>query len=287
MLGPSDLQTDQLAVSTAFNSETEFPSPYDYPPDTILHSLPDSVYFHVHHDLLINTFNTDFTSQLSTFQGPNDPIIFMAESAEVINCMLHVIYGRSCRHFLPSTLVLSHTFATLVKHGCSLASVVTPQTEIFQHLLDLAATEPLGVYILAASNSLESLAVPASFRALSTSMTDIDDSMATSMGPVYLLRLALLHTNRREAIKHLVLIAPDDHTDTPTCNAEHRRHVMRAYALAAAYLAWEAVVSADTAWITSVLVPLLDRIECSQCEKNMRDRIDSVLGGWAKVKSTI
>lgn len=107
------------------------------------------------------------------------------------------------------------------------------------------------------------------------------------MGPVYLLRLASLHQTRKDALKALMLVAPKEHPDAPDCGAEARRSVMRAYALAAAYLAWEVVPNADRDWILRGLSPLLGHVSCELCEANLRGRIQTVLESWDQVKATI
>lgn len=107
------------------------------------------------------------------------------------------------------------------------------------------------------------------------------------MGPVYLRRLAVLHDNRKEALRGLLLIAPNMHEDTSTCKVDDRRAVMRAYGLSAAYLAWEGTASADSEWIMSGMTPLFGRVSCEICKENLRKRLTLVLEEWDKVKSTI
>lgn len=171
--------------------------------------------------------------------------------------------------------------------GYNLNNVVTPQSLAFSELVALAESEPLAIYTLAAAHSIDALAVATSVYALSVPLTDIDSASASTMGAVYLLRLARLHQTRKDALKGLMLVAPKEHEDTPTCGSEARRSVMRAYALAAAYLAWEVVPNADRDWIMRGLSPLLGHVTCRLCEQNLRTRIQSVLDSWDQVKATI
>lgn len=165
--------------------------------------------------------------------------------------------------------------------------MISPQSNAFSELVTLAETQPLAVYTLAAAHSLDALAIPVSTSALAVPLTDIDAASASAMGAVYLLRLARLHQTRKDALKGLMLVAPKEHEDIPTCGSEARRSVMRAYALAAAYLAWEVVANADRDWIMRGLSPLLGHVTCRMCEQNLRTRIQSVLDSWEQVKATI
>ncbi|KAF9516028.1 hypothetical protein BS47DRAFT_713247 [Hydnum rufescens UP504] len=275
------------AVSTAFNPEIPLPPPYDYPPDLLVQSIPDAVLFHVHKKILLTTFNADFARLIQQFTEADEPIVFLNEPASVVNCLLHIVYDLSCRQYLPSLHTISQSLTTLTKYGGPLAKIVTPASNIFQHLLALAPSDPLGVYVIAAANQLEDLAVSVSPRALSVPLANIDESAAIAMGPSFLLRLVSLHTNRREAMKQLLLRPPNGHEDTPGCSPEQRDSLMRAYSLAVAYLAWEPIISADSSWISSVLSPLLPHITCRLCEYNMRSRIQAILIGWDELKCTI
>lgn len=153
--------------------------------------------------------------------------------------------------------------------------------------LALSDDEPLGVYELAASWSLEALAVKSSTAALAVPIADISASSAAVMGPIYLLRLMKLHDMRKEAMKRLLLVSIGEHADTPDCDIESRRSLMRAYALSASYLAWQVVPNADRDWIIRGLSPLLTGVSCRLCEANLRIRIQSVVDQWEQVKETI
>jgi hypothetical protein len=111
--------------------------------------------------------------------------------------------------------------------------------------------------------------------------------MASEMGSSYLLRLTHLHSQRKEAFKDLMLVAPDSHPETLGCNSERQSSVMRAYALAAAYLVWEVTPDAGTEWILRGLTPLLEHIDCPICQQNVQRRIDIVFERWGQVPSTI
>lgn len=191
------------------------------------------------------------------------------------------------RNYSPSIETFSSAFTLLSRYGYSLSFVITPGSEAFSELLLLSDAHPLELYTLAASHAIDALAVQASTAALAVPLTQIGNSSAIAMGPVYLLRLATLHQRRKDALKSLMLVAPKEHSDAPDCNSEDRRSVMRAYALAAAYLAWEVVPNADRDWILRGLSPLLGHVSCAQCEKNLRTRIQTVIDSWEQVKATI
>ncbi|KAF9519324.1 hypothetical protein BS47DRAFT_24250 [Hydnum rufescens UP504] len=269
-------------VSPPLHPHIRLPPPYDLHQDTILCSS-DGVFFHVHRQQLAASVNS-FASLLI---DPTVHTIILQESSPVVNCFLSLVYGFSCRPYSPSFGVISEAFDAVLKYGFSLPVLVPPESELFQDLLHAADSHPLRVYTLAAHHSYEALAVAASAKTLSMNINEVTESIASEMGSPYLLRLTHLHSDRKETFKELMHVAPDSHPQSPGCTPERQSSAMRAYALAAAYLVWQATPDVGNEWIVSNLSPLLERIDCPLCKQNVRRRIDVVLEAWARVRCTI
>lgn len=92
------------------------------------------------------------------------------------------------------------------------------------------------VYITAAENDLNTLATSVSPYLLSFNPATITDEMAVRMGPIYLKQLFLLHRERNELLKELLLTPPGQHTD---CGFVDQKALTRVWALASAGLAWD------------------------------------------------
>jgi len=143
---------------------------------------------------------------------------------------------------------------------------------------------PLSIYTLAASRGFEQLAIATSFHALRIPISSIDEDTAMTMGPIYFLRLARLHENRKKALSRLLQTFPnrrhDDEEDTATaCSSEYRNSMMRAYGLIAGYLTWEARPDMHGDWIIGCFVGLMGSLECSRCKRNVIESVQNVLDG--------
>ena len=200
---------------------------------------------------------------------------------------LQQIKGMSIRERDPSIEFLGHLFATLLKYGYTLDTVISPLSEPFAYLLLRADEEPLQIYSLAAHHSFEALAVPTSTKALRISLSSVDESSAITMGTSYLLRLARLHLFRLDTLKSLLLNPPAMHDDTDTCKRHDRLNVQRAFGLTAGYLVWEATASIETEWIRVFFEGVMKDIGCAFCRENVRKRMDGVLEDWKDTKATI
>jgi len=64
--------------------------------------------------------------------------------------------------------------------------------------------------------------------------------MADAIGPIYLKRLFFLHFGRSDALRRVLLPPPNLHTPTTSCDFSDQKKLTRAWALASAYLAWDA-----------------------------------------------
>ncbi|ELU45812.1 hypothetical protein AG1IA_00175 [Rhizoctonia solani AG-1 IA] len=236
--------------------------------------------------------------------APTPTLVVVPYPADVVNVILHLIYGFPVQRYQPPASVLRQVLPALVALGYNLHAFVTPHSELFLLLVQAAASNPLPMYTLAAQHSLEQLAVAISPFTLSGPLSDITDEMAQQMGPIYLKRLfckfvllfacsapvltrhnSVLHLGRTDALKRLLLPPPVPHPLTPgfECDVDAQKALARAWALACAYV----VVEGRPDSLAASLIPLGAHLRCSLCRRSMEERVNSLLSGWNAVKCTI
>ena len=236
----SQEENELVSVSTTF-----FPGAQNHalPPDLVVLSS-DSVFFYVHLHVLLAASDNDFNSLLPPSSdakpGPLGPVVLVPEPSIILNIVFHAVYDISCSHYSPSFESLAGALNAMAKYGISLRTHVAPTTALHSLLLSLAPIYPLELYALAASYDLYDLAVPTSAHLLSFSLASLTDDMAERIGPKYLKRLFFLHFGRADALKRLLLPPPHPHPPTLTCDYAEQKRLTRAWALASAYLAWDA-----------------------------------------------
>ncbi|KAG2369861.1 hypothetical protein BDR07DRAFT_1476421 [Suillus spraguei] len=276
-----------VSVSTTF-----FPGAhiYSYPPDLVLLSS-DSIFFYVHARALLGVSENNFGGLLplspKTTVSQLGPVLMVSESSTILNIVLHAVYDMTCSHYSPSFESLAIALSALTDYGVSLKRHVGPSTALHSLLLSHAPLYPLELYALAASHDLYDLAVPTSSHLLSFSLASLTDEMADRIGAVYLKRLFFLHFGRADALKRLLLPPPHPHAPTNDCDFTEQKRLTRAWALASAYLAWDARPDLSTNTIESALTPLGDQLSCELCQKTLRDRIKTLIIQWSTVKRTI
>ncbi|KAI0089153.1 hypothetical protein BDY19DRAFT_127055 [Irpex rosettiformis] len=289
-----------VSVSTTFYpSANLFPGP----PDLIFLSS-DAVFFYTHAHRIVNATTNRFNSLLpddllSDTSGSNPPspvdsdkdevgpIIPVPESSHILNIVLHAIYCMSSVLYHPSLAVLTAGVAAMEKYGIPLQKYISPSTPLYQHLLAQSPSSPVEVYTCAARHGLQELAVQASPHLLTFPLCNISDEDALQMGPVYLKKMFFQHLGRVDALKRLLLPPPENHPPTTECGFFEQKKLTRAWALASAYLAWDARPDLSTGAIESALGPLAEHLECEVCKKALRERVKTLIVQWALVKRTI
>jgi hypothetical protein len=147
------------------------------------------------------------------------------------------------------------------------------------------------------------MAVAVSSHLLSFPLATITDDVAERIGPVYLKRLFFLHFGRVDALKRLLLSPPHPHAPTAWCDFAEQKKITRAWALASAYLAWDARpgehrslrtpdicfihcfwADLSTSAMESALSPLGEHLSCELCKRALKDRIINLLTQWSVVK---
>lgn len=166
-------------------------------------------------------------------------------------------------------------------YGIPLLQFVIPTTPLYNHILLEAPRRPLDVFVLAAENTLEDLAVVTSGHLLSLQLPDITDEMAERMGPLYLARLIRLHMDRVDALKRLLLDVPKPHVDTVDCAYVEQKELARAWALATASLIWEVRPDTPVSILRSTLGPLEQQFECTACKASLRAKVRQIILDWS------
>lgn len=220
-----------VSVSTTFYPTAQLDS------DVILLSS-DSVFFYVHSHILLKHSDNAFHSLL--LSPSHDSIVDIQDSSAVLNIILHTIYELSCSHYSPSPSTLINAVTRLPYYGIHPKFYITPSSPLYALLLSYAPLYPIDLYALAASFDLYDLAVSISPHLLSFPLSSLTDDMVENMGPVYLKRLFFLHFGRIDALKRVLLPPPLPHPPTESCDFGDQKKVTRAWALASAYLAWDA-----------------------------------------------
>jgi hypothetical protein len=229
-----------VSVSTTFYPGSHIDS---LPPDLVMLSS-DSVFFYVHSHVIMvasdNSFGSLITPALSVGKDQMTPLISVPESSTVLNIILHCIYEISCAHYCHSFDALRTAINAMPCYGISVKTRIIPSNPLFNLLLSHAPLHPLDLYALAASHDLYDVTVSTSPHLLSFSLATLTDEMAERIGAVYLKRLFFLHFGRVDALKRLLLSPPHPHAPTQWCDFAEQKKLTRAWALASAYLAWDA-----------------------------------------------
>jgi hypothetical protein len=175
----------------------------------------------------------------------------------------------------------------LDKYGFQLEQYIATKTPLFVHLLSHAPLCPLEVYSLAASLALEELAKSASAHLISFPLYGISDETASEMGPIYLKRLFLLHWNRTNELKRLLLIPPRPHPVTKACDFTAQKTLVRTWASVIAPMAWDIRPDATTAVVESALRQVQDDLKCELCLEVLSNRLKDLVKDWVMVQGTI
>ncbi|KAG8722838.1 hypothetical protein FRC08_007786 [Ceratobasidium sp. 394] len=217
--------------------------------------------------------------------GASPLLIVVPYPADVLNVVLHLVYGFPVQRYQPSASVLRAVLPALQALGYNIHAFVTPHSELFMLLVQAAAVDPLPMYALAAQYAIEPLAVAISTLTLSGPLSDITDELAQQMGPIYLKRLFFLHLGRTDALKRLLLPPPVPHLPSPgaDCDLDAQKSLARAWALACAYV----VVDGRPDTLASSLVPLGAHLRCVLCRRSMEERVAALVNGWNAIKCTI
>ncbi|KZV65680.1 hypothetical protein PENSPDRAFT_689667 [Peniophora sp. CONT] len=272
-----------VSVSAAFHPGAQL---HAQPPDMILVSS-DSVWFYVHTQTLAISTN-DFHGVLHNPGNPeNPPIIPLPEASAELNVLLHSLYNMSAAPYSPSPANVAAALDALHKYGMNPITFTAPHSPLFLLMIRLASMNPLECFAIAAERSMHDLLTAISSFLLACHLPDVTDEQATRIGPLYLKRLFFLHLGRMDALKRILLPPPASHPPSLTCDYVEQKQLTRAWALATAYLAWEAKPDISIPSIEAALRPLGEHLSCAQCQGLLRERISNLVVQWSLVKRTI
>ena len=211
-------------------------------PDTAIISS-NHVYFYVHRHRLLAASSNGFAGRFFDPQigfGGFLPTIYVPESGDVLNVVLHTMYDRSCVHFYPSLETVEAALTALGKYGVAVDAYAAPGQPVFQLLTSHAPYRPIETYALAGQYGLEDVAVVVSGHLLPFDLSSLTDDIAIKMGPVYLKRLVLLHQSRLNHLRNIILEPPARHPPTAECGEVEQGKLTSAWAHASAQFVWDA-----------------------------------------------
>ncbi|EIW80427.1 hypothetical protein CONPUDRAFT_105432 [Coniophora puteana RWD-64-598 SS2] len=288
---PSSTTVDELNENLISVSSAFFPNAQIHilPPDLLLLSS-DAVYFYLGRNVLSDSSANAFNGLLSKPQSKsahNMNVVFVPEHSAVLNIVLHTVYGVSCAHYAPAFESLSSAVTALAKYGFLPSRFIAPATPLYILLLSQAPLYPIDLYTLAATHDMYDLAVPTSSHLLSFSVDSVSDDLAERLGAKYLRRLFFLHLGRVDALKRILLPPPRPHAPTSACSFDDQKSLTRAWALAAAYLVWNAKPDMSVSTMVSTLSPLGKLLSCDICQEGLRSHIRNAIVQWSVTKRTI
>jgi hypothetical protein len=229
-----------ISVSTTFFPGAEL----DVLPTDLIILSSDSVFFYVHTLKLLAVSTNGFNSLLPLEEKGHPEgagnILPLHHDSVVLNILLHTIYNMSAVHYAPAPEAVIAVVETLEKYGMSVQTYLAPPSPLCTLFLGTAPQAAIEFYAISGAYDLPHLAIPISSLLLSYSLASLSNELAVKMGPLYLKRLFFLHLGRVEALKRLLLPPPQPHVPTANCDFTDQKKLTRAWALASAYLAWDA-----------------------------------------------
>ena len=152
-----------MSISYAFHPYTCFD---DVNPDLILASS-DQVLFYVHFHRLLAASENNLAKLLPSSTGQqttdkNLQTVLVPESAEVLNIVVHTIYGKSALEFHTPFETLSSALDAVSRYGLSLKRYAGVGQPLYDLVVSSAPLRPIDTYALAAKHDLADAAAAAS-----------------------------------------------------------------------------------------------------------------------------
>ena len=154
----------------------------------------------------------------------------MAETANVLNIILHAVYGASPAAFSPPPETLSEAIARLPAYGLDPQAYVAASTPLFEAMRSHAAISPLRVYTIAAAHDLLALAKLVSGNLLGYPVHAMPDGDSRAMGAVYLRKL---HHDRVARSDELLAQSQEFHPRTQGCDFRAQKTLAREWSIVA------------------------------------------------------
>ena len=195
----------------------------------------------------------------------DDPLrCVVDEDPNLLNIVLHCVYGIPCDDYHPTFECLTASLPILEKYGLTLSHYLAHGTPLYNTVLNYAPLLPIETYALAASHNLEDLAVTASSYTLHVKTHRLPHDLTDAMGTKYLQRLHQLHASRLIYLKELLAEKIFPHVERPYCSVEARQVVSEAYRLAGAQIFFDATPGEHFELSTSCNHACCDRTVCRQ-----------------------
>ena len=210
------------------------------PPDVVFVSS-DNVHFYAHQHYLLSVSVNRMGNLIPPHAVSITPLIIsISQPSAVVNIVLHTMYGLSCLHYHPTLEMVEAALDALAfSYGVPVQLLAQPDLPLYTLIVSFAPYSPLDAYAVAGKHKLENAAVAISSHLLAYDLSRLPDAAVQKMGPLYLKRLVLLQRNRLDALRNIVVKAPEKHPIVPGCNEELQQQMLRAWAHAVAQLVWD------------------------------------------------
>ncbi|KAK0222017.1 hypothetical protein IW262DRAFT_1448168 [Armillaria fumosa] len=264
------------AISTQFSPGFEFRG---IPSDMRIVSW-DSVLFHVHRERLLEASSNGFNGLLYSAKTH----IAVPESSDLLNIILHAIYGIPCSPFQHSVDTLMDAVCLFPRYGLKAKNYISPSLPLFNDIRYQMPLSPLLTFVVASNHELEDLAVLASAHLLALDISTMSDKMVQAINPVYLKRLFDLQTSRVNAFKRLLAVPPESHPATSKCDFIAQKALTRSWAFYTAYMLWDARADMTAGTIERTFQTLECDILCDLCKDCLKRRVKSIVIEWSELK---
>jgi len=219
--------------------------------------------------------------------APPDPFLtfIVTERSSVLDIILRIIYIMTLEENGADLDVLDQALGSLEKYGIAIPEETSA---VWGLVLQLAPSNPIRAYAIAASYAIESCCISTSRYTLQMSLNTLTEADALTMGPIYMRRLFFLHLGRRDALKRVINESPTQHPPTESCPLSIQNETGRSWAIAVAKILIHPMAhgtSIDV--IVETLGPLVRERTCQTCQTNVRVRVSQVIRDWLQVKVTI
>jgi len=216
---------------------------------------------------------------------PQSLSLFVPESSDTFNVIMHVIYEMPITRHAPSLETLGEALGCLDNYGIPLPGI---SSDVWGVLFRHAQSQPMRAFAIAASHSMEPVCVLISQLTLEVSLSSLSEADALVMGCIYLRRLVFLHLGRREALKRVVKEPPNRHAPNSSCSKKDQDAISRAWTIGVADVLIRDMphnMPLDT--LIEAFGPVVHVTHCDTCRNSTRERISKLLAEWLAVKRTI
>ncbi|KAG8942537.1 hypothetical protein FRC04_003608 [Tulasnella sp. 424] len=256
----------------------------------------DGVFFYTHISSLQQYSSNNFGGLLPSQGGGSGLVpavvqlrtIAIQESSQVLNILLHILYGLNCERYAPNLDVIAHILESCFpRYGLQTIGAGDP-SGIGAMILKHAPSAPIRAYGLAASLGLEAICVATSQFTFQVTMDTVSEADALRMGAVYLLRLFLLHTNVLDTLKRLLANLPSLHDPNKSCTSAGQQKLVEAWREAAGSIILQPAPQRTTT--TDLIIafgPVRGRTACPRCRECCQRRTTQMIREWETLKRTI